>query len=150
MHGKIMNIVENRQRLTVGHYILHMFLTHSYTIHSPHLTSFPAIAGPSAIQRSPLPGLRPKRLTILEINNLPDGRTRSIDSPRHNTSTPVVGHPRTRKLHEEEEENSAQRETDVESGRRHVIVLHPPSQELASDVLVENEADHHPGELYRC
>lgn len=108
------------------------------------------MAGPSAFQRSPLPGLRSKRLAILEINNLPDGRTRSINSPRHNTSTPVIRHPRARKLHEEEEEDSAQRETDVESGRCHVVVLHPPSQELASDVLVEDEADHHPGELCRC
>lgn len=96
----------------------------------------------STFHALPLPRLGTENLPIRD--NLLDGTTRSVHCPADNGRTPIVRHRSAGKLHTEEDHDSADGKTDVESGRGDVVVLHPPSEVLASDVLVEDEANHAP------
>lgn len=93
----------------------------------------------------PLPGSGTEVLAIGD--RLSDVTTSTIEGSADNGGSPVVGHARARELHAEEDDNGAERKTNVPSGRGDVVVLHPPSTVLVTDVLVECPADQAPGEL---
>jgi hypothetical protein len=90
----------------------------------------------------PLPRARTEVLALAD--DLADSRLSTIKCLANDSSTPVIWHHATRELNAEEENDGAQSKTDVQSGRGDVVVLHPPTTVLVSDVLVEDVADHDP------
>ncbi|KAG9967107.1 hypothetical protein KCU61_g51, partial [Aureobasidium melanogenum] len=111
------------------------------------LQTFPLqrwLENPQSLQL-PLPGSGTE--VIVARDSLLDVTTGTVQSGRDNGGSPVVGHATAWQHHAEEDDDGAQRKTNIEGGRGDVVVLHPPSAVLLAQVLVEDPTNSAPRKL---
>jgi hypothetical protein len=75
--------------------------------------------------------------------------TNTVQSITDDESAPVVRHAVARKLNAEENDDGAERKTDVPSSRSDVVVLRPPTTVFITNVLVECPTDQDPRKLLK-
>jgi len=92
----------------------------------------------------PLPGSSGRTEDLVAANHLSGvgGTAGTIQSGTDNSSTPVVRHALAWELDTEEDDDGAQRKTNVPGGRGDVVVLHPPTTVSVTDELVKGPAHH--------
>lgn len=76
-----------------------------------------------------------------------DSVIRSIHGVDGNLGSPPAGHLVVPQRQGDENQDSRQGKTNVQSGTKHVVVVHPPAAPAVTDPLVEDEADNTPGEI---
>jgi len=93
----------------------------------------------------PLPGSSRGAEDLVTANHLSGvgGTASAIQSVADNGSTPVVRHALTWELDTEEDDDGAQRKTNVPGGRGDVVVLHPPTTVSVTDELIKGPSNHH-------
>lgn len=94
----------------------------------------------------PLPVLGTEGL-VARDSLLNVARISTIQGGRDNGTAPVVGHGAAWQHHAEEDDDGAQRKTNIEGSRGNVIVLHPPSAVLLANVLVKDPTNSAPRKL---
>lgn len=99
--------------------------------------------------RLPLPGSSRRTEDLVTTDRLSGvgATTGTVQGVADNVGTPVVRHGFAGELNAEEEDNGAQRKTNVPGGRKDVVVLHPPTAVFVTDQLVESITDEDPRKL---
>lgn len=88
----------------------------------------------------------PRGRSELDASHL-DSVIGSIHGIGGNIGPPPAGHLVIPQREGDEDQDSGQGKTDVQSGTKNIVVVHPPASPAVTNPLVEDEADNAPGEI---